>query len=185
MNEAELIQTMKAKAEAVQSVVTVVNNLSDVFNYTVDLAKKRNGTTIGASGLSPTAFKEFVQMVKEAGLEMLLPPYRSHMKNIFIGLTPADRGIAETGSLVLDSASEDIRIITMLSEIHVAFLAKSMIVPHMMALVESMNGLMKAPPSYMAFITGPSRTADIERVLTIGVHGPQELHILITEEENR
>jgi len=42
---------------------------------------------------------------------------------------------------------------------------------------------MKSAPRYLSFISGASRTADIERVLTIGVHGPRELHLLILDEE--
>jgi L-lactate dehydrogenase complex protein LldG len=42
---------------------------------------------------------------------------------------------------------------------------------------------MKSAPRYVSFISGASRTADIERVLTIGVHGPQELHLLILDDQ--
>jgi L-lactate dehydrogenase complex protein LldG len=97
-------------------------------------------------------------------------------------LTYADWGIAETGTLVMDACSENLRIATMLSDIHVAVLPAEKIKPTSEALENKLNNELKGnSASYIAFITGASRTADIERVLAIGVHGPIELHILIME----
>jgi L-lactate dehydrogenase complex protein LldG len=112
----------------------------------------------------------------------LKPPLRLHANDIHTALTAVDWGIAETGTLVLDSSSEDVRIATMLSETHVALLPVSKIRPDVTVLENEINAVLKSDDStYYAFITGASRTADIERVLAIGVHGPQELHILMME----
>jgi L-lactate dehydrogenase complex protein LldG len=171
---------MKEKAEIVQAIVSKIKNMEDAFQYTVDLTKKQGGKTVVAVGLET---EEQILLKKEcetSDLELLEIPLRPHANEIHTSLTPVDWGIAETGTLVLDSSSEDVRIATMLSETHVAVLPATKIKPDSAALENELNAILKTDASsYYAFITGASRTADIERVLAIGVHGPQELHILI------
>jgi L-lactate dehydrogenase complex protein LldG len=108
---------------------------------------------------------------------------RGHLAGIDIGFTVADYGIGETGTLVFDSSSEESRIATMISEIHVAVIPKSRIRATGEDLYAELRAYMGQKPNYLAFVTGPSRTADIERVLALGVHGPLELHILILEDK--
>lgn len=70
----------------------------------------------------------------------------------------------------------------MISEIHVCVLHKSRIHPTAEDMYGQLKAYMETKPNYLAFVTGASRTADIERVLALGVHGPLELHILILED---
>jgi len=95
------------------------------------------------------------------------------------GISQVEWGLANTGTLVQDSTSIDQRLVSSLPSIHIALVPTAGILPDMTAL------LMKVDPkkaAYIAMITGPSRTADIERVLTIGVHGPERLVIVVVDE---
>jgi len=182
MEHKELIHLLIEKAGLVQAVVSTVGDMADVLRYAVDLTLRQNGKTIAAPGLDSESCQKLEEMCSAAGLTVLHPPLRNHQSDIHTALTGADWAIAETGTLVLDSSSEDLRIATMLSETHVAWIPATRILPDATDLSTYLIEKMKSPPGYMSFITGASRTADIERVLAIGVHGPQELHILIVEE---
>ena len=97
-----------------------------------------------------------------------------------VGLTGANFAFAATGTVVLESTSEDIRLATTLPEHHVVLLDPAKILEDDLAAVPYLRTFhQNSPRNYLAYITGPSRTADIERVLTIGVHGPKQLHILL------
>lgn len=183
MQKRDLIQQLKEKAEAVQAIVSEIKNIEDALQYTVDITHKQGGKTVVATGLEEEVRNLLKKQCESAGLALLEFPLRRHANEIHTSLTLVDWGIAETGTLALDSTSEDVRIATMLAETHVAVLPASKIIPDSAAFEDGLNAILKRDASsYFAFITGASRTADIERVLAIGVHGPQELHILITED---
>jgi L-lactate dehydrogenase complex protein LldG len=170
---------MKEKAEAVQAVVLRIKTMKEAFQYTVDLTRQQKGTSIVAMGLEAQDMDFLEKACKTADLTFLKPPLRSHANDIHTALTPVDWGIAETGTLVLDSSSEDVRIATMLSEIHVALLPVLKIKPDATALENEINAVLRADgSSYYAFITGASRTADIEQQLNLGVHGPRAVHVV-------
>ena len=181
MDKENLSELMREKAEKIQAVVSDVSSVADVFNYTLELTRNQGGKTIAAPGFAPADLETLGGLCTKEDIQLLEPPFRNNLEGIHTGLTFADWGIAETGTLVMDSAREDLRIVTMLSEIHVAALPKAAIYPDTDALALEMDAIFKARASYLAFISGPSRTADIERVLSIGVHGPRQLHILLMD----
>lgn len=96
-----------------------------------------------------------------------------------VGISEMEWGLADTGTVVQDATHVALRLVSTLPEIHVAFLRTGTILPNLEALLPHLDPT-RSP--YLSFITGPSRTADIERVLTIGVHGPVRLVILCIDE---
>lgn len=122
------------------------------------------------------------EALRGAGCDLVTENLRETAVRADAGVTGANFAIADTGTLVLESTAEDMRLATTLPERHFALLDPANIVADGMAAVPHMRAFhQRLPETYLAYITGPSRTADIERVLTIGVHGPRQLHILLLE----
>jgi L-lactate dehydrogenase complex protein LldG len=96
-----------------------------------------------------------------------------------VGVSQVDWGIADTGTVVQDATAVEQRLVSTLPMAHVAILPTRRIVPDLATLLKQASPRESA---FLAFITGPSRTADIERVLTIGVHGPERLHVVCVDE---
>ena len=147
-----------------------------------DLCETKHEKIIAAPGLNSERYEILEEQCRQNGFACIDSGIRSHLAGVDIGFTFADLAIAETGTVVLNCPSEELRIATMICEYHVCVLEKSKIVTDAFAAEPQLQKFMRATPNYTAFITGPSRTADIERVLTIGVHGPLELHILLLED---
>ena len=95
-----------------------------------------------------------------------------------VGISTVQAAIAETGTLVLISADERHRLVSLVPPVHIAIVDASRICETLgeaLTLLRNGRELSRA----VTFITGPSRTADIELTLTVGVHGPQELYVII------
>ena len=109
------------------------------------------------------------------------PDLRAALVGADMGLTEIDYAVADIGSIVLRASGPQSRLASVLPPIHVAIVTPDKIVAslaHLLPLLNSSGGL----PSAVSLVTGPSRTADIETIRTVGIHGPIELHVVIMEE---
>jgi L-lactate dehydrogenase complex protein LldG len=98
-------------------------------------------------------------------------------------ISGADAGIAESGTLLLFSGAGRGRLASLLAPVHIAVLRASQLVRGLgeaLAVAHARRGPdVFAESSNLTLITGPSRTADIELTLTLGVHGPREIHVVL------
>lgn len=97
-----------------------------------------------------------------------------------VGISSVDFAVAETGSLAVCSKPGHERVISLLPPVHIAIVGESQIVPDLFDVFERLGELsFEDLPSNLAFITGPSKTGDIELQLTTGVHGPGKWHVVV------
>lgn len=106
--------------------------------------------------------------------------FRSVCVRAQAGLTSAAYGLAETGTLVLETSETQARTTTLLPPIHIVLLPTSRLLP---SIFEWLPHRPEKFPSNLVFVSGPSKTSDIEKVLVVGVHGPGRLIVLLYQDE--
>jgi len=119
-------------------------------------------------------------MGDRAGHEQMV----ARLANCGVGVTAADFAIAETGTIVLSSDEPNALLVSLLPPVHIAVVRSEQMIATIDEAIrrtgsERMTGT--NPTRSVTMITGPSRTSDVELVLSIGVHGPKELHVIILE----
>jgi L-lactate dehydrogenase complex protein LldF len=148
----------------------VGGNVHATQNPARDIIEFLNSRSIKKILLEPNTLDE--SLLQKAGIEFTHEPD----PQILVGVTNAICGLADTGSVL---EADGALLASLLPEIHIAVLKSIDILPSLpnaMHLVKDKNAV---------FITGPSRTADIEMTLTIGVHGPKEIHVFVDDSNSR
>lgn len=96
-----------------------------------------------------------------------------------VGLTGSFCAIGETGTLLLLSSPTTPKLTALLPETHICIVNKTRIVPTMEDAFELLRSEKKQLPRATFFVSGPSRTADIEQTIVIGAHGPYRVHVIV------
>ncbi|HBV99204.1 MAG: hypothetical protein JL50_06910 [Peptococcaceae bacterium BICA1-7] len=173
----DLFEEFRRSAEAISARVYRAGNYSEAAGIIVGLIREHSAKKVVATSTPLVESLYLDDITREA--PVCRDNLRLHAAGADIGVSEADFAIAETGTLVCEATDINARLVSTLPPVHVALVYEDRLV----ASLEEAIGLYAGGdrghlPGYLSFISGPSRTADIERILTIGVHGPSELHII-------
>lgn len=163
-----------SKNENVAATVNCIKNISElsaaVYEYLTDNQIEPNLVA------APTDLLKQVDWQKEIKIE-----HRPAQGSDITTLTQAYAGVAETGSLVLCSDKDSPTTLNFLPDNNICIIHQSNIYPCMEDIWALLRKQNKEMPRAINFITGPSRTADVEQTIQLGAHGPRRLHIIILE----
>jgi L-lactate dehydrogenase complex protein LldG len=178
-----MFDTFKAKAEAAgNTAVHRVATKAEAFDLIVEFLKKED-IKDAAGSYAVWADSPILTGVDTKALAARVPGLKFEVtrelaKNSKIGITQMEWGIANTGTLAQNATAAEQRLASTLSWTHIMLLGTGNIVADLPAFMAKMR---PDKSNYLALITGPSKTADIERVLAIGVHGPERIVIVCVD----
>lgn len=171
-----IVESFRENLEAVGGKVLIVENTAAAAAEVQRIIESSAAKKIAAT--DAPMIGEIVNAL-DARTEIIINAAASELFECDLGITGAQFGISETGTLVIESDKEHNRLTSLIPPVHVCVLDASKI---RRTLGEVLGALERDLSRAVTFITGPSRTSDIELTLAIGVHGPGELFVILIDE---
>jgi L-lactate utilization protein LutC len=194
----QLIPKFESELAKVSGTAYRAQNLQDLENHLKSILGPTDGGIVlsrnpllGRLGL-PTrlqAWGRTVSIWSEGAEDSGAAPGTSFRERAFtasVGITGVDFVLAESGTLVLSSATEGAQLASLAPPVHVALYRREQVLGSLEEVLDQLpvprSPDVSVPGRAVVFITGPSRTADIEQILIRGVHGPREVHVILVED---
>ncbi len=174
--------TFQARAEAVSAEVHRLPDRAQALEFLAALLAAE-GVADRAGARAVWADRGFLSAGEREALAERVPGLdfqvtRDRAREARVGVSQFDYAVAETGTLAVAADAIADRLASTLPLVHVALADPARLVPDLRSLLVVLG---PSRTRYLSLVTGPSRTADIERVLTIGVHGPRRLVIAFVD----
>ncbi len=170
----DLIGRFKEQSLKMESTVDEVSSIAAIPHAVARYLNEKNLENLGV------CWPAFANLDWQGvGLSMEV---RSAIESDRLGITGSFCAIAETGTVLLMTSPTAPNKVSLLPETHVAIVRTSRIVVGMEEAWNLVRAEFKQLPRACSFISGPSRTADIEQTLVIGAHGPYRVHIILVDE---
>jgi L-lactate dehydrogenase complex protein LldG len=178
-----MFELFKLRAEGVSAQVQRVATRQLAIELVVRLLKEE-GVDDKPNSCAVWAASPMIGPAERKSLEDAVPGLHFDVSRDFaaeakVGISQMDWALANTGTVVQSADAVDKRLVSTLPPLHIALVSTAALLPDLPTLLGLVDPRKSA---YLSFITGPSRTADIERVLTIGVHGPERLIIVLVDD---
>ena len=180
-----LVERFVSEVSRVGGFVARIGAAAEMVDYVLRLLSETADGGVAISDAVAQQVPKLCEWLEEQRVRVIPRTEASDKQTLLsveVGVTFADFAIADTGTLVLVSGAEQHRLISLVPPIHVCLLDPNRIVANLTELLKQTSKhhySRELAPCAMTFITGPSRTADIEHTVTTGVHGPRELLILL------
>ncbi len=176
---AEQLQLLVENLGKLRAIVQQVPNLTAASDYLFTLARERDWHRVAwhphplieplLAGVPCATYR-----VDAADFD------KNTLESCDAGITSCETLVAQTGSILVSSATSGGRALSILPHVHVVVATVDQIVATLADALHAMrDGYDGHLPSMLSFITGPSRTGDIERILVLGAHGPKELILIL------
>ncbi|KUO64868.1 MAG: hypothetical protein APF84_18870 [Gracilibacter sp. BRH_c7a] len=176
-----LYEKFKEKFEGVNGECHRVSTMESLADLMSDILTQKGVKTLSIFESPLSQASNLKEKLSGAGFEVHTDDLLSSTAHDDAGITEVKWGIAELGTLVQIAPEVDNRLCSTLVPIHIALLKTSSVLPELDDMLETIHSLPQIP-GFVGFMSGPSRSSDIERILEIGVHGPEQVIAILVDE---